>query len=231
MNRTRWDETWHRLREWTSGQAASERLAAQVLLSQGFESLDPSHPLGGPDGGKDAVCARGGKRWFMAVYFPRGKKTYAAIRRKYLDDMAASLDGRPHGIVFVTNQELTLGERQELTEAAAPLEADLYHLERITAILDSPPMAPVRKQGMDASDEAALQLGGEGGQAPGAGGGGGGAVGEGARGGDGGAGGEQVHVSIGPGGLAGLRERGFERLEIRVGKGGHPARACERLGR
>ena len=222
VNRTRWDETWHRLREWTSGQAASERLASQVLLSQGFESMDPSHPLGGPDGGKDAVCARDGKRWFMAVYFPNGKKTYAAIRKKYLDDVAAAIGGRPHGIAFVTNQELTLGERQELTEAAAPLEAELYHLERITLILDSPPMAPVRRQylGIDASDETTLQLGGVGGQAPGAGGGGGGAIGEGARGGDGGAGGEQVHVAIGPDGLAGLRRRGFERMDIRVGKGG-----------
>ena len=50
----RWDETWHRLREWTNGQGPSERLSAQLLLSQGFTDLDPSHPLGGKDGGKDA---------------------------------------------------------------------------------------------------------------------------------------------------------------------------------
>ena len=39
----RWDETWHRLLDWTSGQAPSERLSAQVLLADGFSCLDPSH--------------------------------------------------------------------------------------------------------------------------------------------------------------------------------------------
>ena len=50
----RWDETWHRLRDWTNGQGPSERLAGLVLLSERFTDLDPSHPLGGRDGGKDA---------------------------------------------------------------------------------------------------------------------------------------------------------------------------------
>jgi hypothetical protein len=30
----RWDETWHRLLEWTSGQGPAERLAAQVHLTR-----------------------------------------------------------------------------------------------------------------------------------------------------------------------------------------------------
>jgi hypothetical protein len=68
---SRWDETWHRLRDWTNGQAPSERLAAQILLSDGFVGLDPSHPLGGKDGTKDAIAHKDGKRWLMAVYFPR----------------------------------------------------------------------------------------------------------------------------------------------------------------
>lgn len=45
------DETWHRLRDWTYGSAPSERLAAQILHHEGFEAIDPSHPLGGKDGG------------------------------------------------------------------------------------------------------------------------------------------------------------------------------------
>jgi hypothetical protein len=32
----RTDETWHRLREWTNGQAPSERLASQILAHEGF---------------------------------------------------------------------------------------------------------------------------------------------------------------------------------------------------
>ena len=54
----RTDETWHRLREWTSAQPPSERLAALVLEASGYQEIDPSHPLGGPLGslsGSDAT--------------------------------------------------------------------------------------------------------------------------------------------------------------------------------
>jgi hypothetical protein len=44
---SRWDETRHRLRAWTNAQAPSERLADQLPLSEGYQALDPSHPLGG----------------------------------------------------------------------------------------------------------------------------------------------------------------------------------------
>lgn len=46
VSTSRWDETWHRLREWTDGPTRAERLAAQVLIREGFKSIDPSHPLG-----------------------------------------------------------------------------------------------------------------------------------------------------------------------------------------
>jgi hypothetical protein len=39
------------LREWKNGQAPSERLAVQILLFNGYEDVDPGHPLGGQDGG------------------------------------------------------------------------------------------------------------------------------------------------------------------------------------
>lgn len=58
----RYDETWHRLQQWTNAQAPSERLAAQILVDAGYTDIDPSHPLGGKDGGKDAICNRDGKR-------------------------------------------------------------------------------------------------------------------------------------------------------------------------
>jgi hypothetical protein len=146
MTTPRWDETWHRLREWTNGQAPSERLAAQVLLSDGFAALDPSHPLGGKDGGIDAVCTRGGKRWVMAVYFPRGQQPFAAIKKKFLSDLRGARSNRAEGFAFITNQELALARRAELVRAASPLDVELYHLERITTILDSPPLAAVREQ-------------------------------------------------------------------------------------
>jgi hypothetical protein len=145
----RWDETWHRLLEWTSGQAKAERLAAQVLdAEEEYSALDPSHPLGGRDRGKDALVLRNGVRWVMAVYFPRGKKTFGAIRTKFIADFDGVVANAAQGMAFVTNQELTLAQRQQLREAVdGPV--DLFHLERVTHILDRPSMHAVREQFLD----------------------------------------------------------------------------------
>ena len=154
MESARWDETWHRLREWTNGQAPSERLAAQILKDEGFKGLDPSHPLGGPDGGRDAICTYKEDTWVMAVYFPRGSKKISEIEAKLRDDVFAASKHNPVGIAFVTNQELTLAQRQQLREIASPCRLEVFHLERVTTILDSPQMAGVRKQflGIDSVD-------------------------------------------------------------------------------
>lgn len=142
----RWDETWHRLREWTNGQSPSERLAAQIRFDSGFENIDPSHPLGGKDGGKDAVCSKRGVPWIMAVYFPRGQKEFTEIKAKFESDLRGARKNGSERIAFVTNQELRLAEREELAVLAKNIELDLFHLERITTILDKPGMASVRQQ-------------------------------------------------------------------------------------
>jgi hypothetical protein len=145
--KVRWDETWHRLREWTSGQGPSERLAGQILLSEGYESLDPSHPLGGPDGGRDATATKDGHAWVMAAFFPLGKKKFSEIKNKFLEDLRkARKKKRGAGLAFVTNQALSNSEKNQLKQGAGRTPVELYHLERITAILDQPSMAPVRKQ-------------------------------------------------------------------------------------
>lgn len=51
-------ETWHRLLEWDKGQAVAERLAAVILLNDGFCGIDLSHPLGRRDGLKDIGTIR-----------------------------------------------------------------------------------------------------------------------------------------------------------------------------
>ena len=141
----RTDETWHRLREWTYGQAPSERLAAQVLQAEGFSGIDPSHPLGGPDEGRDGVAVRDGQRWLFAVYFPRGQHPFGEIKRKLVGDSVAVARHGAAGLVFVTNQELSLAQRRELCAAvSAPVE--LLHLERLVTILDRPGMHGVREQ-------------------------------------------------------------------------------------
>jgi hypothetical protein len=140
------DETWHRLRDWTYGSALSERLAGQVLLDQGYEDFDPIHPLGGPDGGKDALCRKHGKRWVMAVYFPRGQQGFNAIKIKFTHDLAGVGKNNVDGIVFVTNQELTDGARTMLKGLGGLSEVEIFHLERVVAVLDQPRMGAVREQ-------------------------------------------------------------------------------------
>lgn len=141
----RWDETWHRLREWTNGQGPSERLAAQILSADGFTSVDPSHPLGGRDGTKDAVVIRGDQRWVMAVYFPRGQQSLVDVKGKFIADHAGVAKNQAAGMAFVTNQELTLAQRDELKASVSGL-TEIYHLERLVALLDQPSMHPVRQQ-------------------------------------------------------------------------------------
>jgi Restriction endonuclease len=141
----RWDETWHRLREWTQGQGPSERLAQQILLSEGFTGLDPSHPLGGKDGGADAIAYRDELRWVMAVHFPRGQQTPKKIEEKLLEDFEGVAANEADALAFVTNQELRRAERKALAEAAGG-SIEFFHLERLTAILDQPKMYGVREQ-------------------------------------------------------------------------------------
>ncbi|MEV0793592.1 hypothetical protein [Kribbella sp. NPDC050459] len=158
----RWDETWHRLREWTSGQSPAERLAVQILLAEGFNEVDPSHPLGGKDGGKDAVCVRDGVHHIAGFYFPRGQQSFAHIRAKFTSDLKAARERNDaEAFVFVTNQELLLAERP-LLEAAWPDHVTLYHLERVTGILDQPALASIRAQFLNIDEEPSAS-GGDGG--------------------------------------------------------------------
>ena len=140
------DETWHRLLDWTYGQAPSERLAALILNEEGYKDIDPSHPLGGKDGGRDGECVRDGNKWTWAVHFPRGQQDLNTTKTKLRDDIEVARKHNPVGIVFVTNQELRLAERRDLRLLGGDLDIELFHLERMAAILDRPRMASIRQQ-------------------------------------------------------------------------------------
>ncbi len=111
----------------------------------------------------------------MAVYFPRGRQAFNALRSKFEDDCAGVAKNSAVGIAFVTNQEMTLAERESLRNSQGHLQVEIYHLERITVILDSPKMLSVREQFLEISPEGSnlTNFGGQGGSALGAGGGGG----------------------------------------------------------
>ena len=137
------NETWLALRDWLKDQAAAERLSGQILLFEGYQSVDPSHPLGGRDGLKDIVCKKNQKTWVAGVYFPRGQQNFSKIKTKFTEDLQGVKKNDSDGFIFLTNQELRLAERKELTESSdCPVE--IYHLERISALLNSPPLYGVR---------------------------------------------------------------------------------------
>ena len=142
-------ETWTRLLEWDQGSASAERLAAKILESEGFSSIDPSHPLGGPDGGRDIECVFNGAKWIGAVYFPRGQKNFTDIKDKLQHDIEGAQKHNPYGIIFITNQEITISERYGLKEIVPFEDFRLYHLEGIANILDTPKMYGVRLEFLD----------------------------------------------------------------------------------
>ena len=155
--RGRGDETWNRLLNWSEAQKASERLAGHVLAAEGFTSIDPSHPLGGQDGLKDIVCYKDGMRWAAACYFPNGKKPFNDIFKKFKNDSKILRAEDVEGFIFITNQYLILSQRKKLTESIKSKRAEIFHLERLTHILDRPENYGVRRKfldiGMDENEE------------------------------------------------------------------------------
>lgn len=142
-------ETMARLLDWQRGSAAAERLAGQVLRLDGFTSIDPAHPLGGPDGMKDIVCQRGESRWIAAAYFPVGQKPFSAVKRKLLKDSKGVPTNNATGIAFVSNQKLTQSNRDHLIASSPHCQVELYHLERIASALDAPAAYGVRLEFLD----------------------------------------------------------------------------------
>lgn len=147
--RTDGDETWNRLLNWTKGQKPSERLAAHILNSDGFKSIDPSHPLGGKDGLKDIVSMKDNLQWIAASYFPRGQKDFKEIKKKFTSDIKGIKKNNVSGLAFITNQELTLRERKELKDIGKPHTIEIFHLERITHILDTAKNYGIRLEFLD----------------------------------------------------------------------------------
>jgi hypothetical protein len=139
------DETQKRLLDWTYQQPPSERLAALILDDEDYKDIDPSHPLGGPDGGRDGECTRYGENGVWAVYFPRHQQTLKEIENKLKADIDAARKHNPEFLVFVTNQELRQSERSHLRSLGGDIRIDLFHLERVATVLDRPRMGAVRE--------------------------------------------------------------------------------------
>lgn len=128
------------LREWRYGSIQAERLAASVLRLEKYQNIEPQAPLGGGDGGADLLCDRGGRFWVGAVYFPPTGQDFKDVEKKFKADLDGAKKRKRHGIIFITNQRITRGERQALVELALQekQECIVYDVERVLGVLDSP---------------------------------------------------------------------------------------------
>lgn len=121
---------------WDKGQPFSERMAAKIIGIEGYQGIDPQSPMGGPDGTKDIICYKGGKKFVVGCYFPNGQKPFNDIQDKFNDDIKGVAKNNAQGFVFVTNQKITPGERITLCQGHS--DTTIYHGESVCGVLDSP---------------------------------------------------------------------------------------------
>lgn len=127
-----------RVRDWRLGQTIAERLCAGILRISGYADVDPQAPLGGPDGKKDIIARKDGRKYIGACYFPATPVTFAQIISKYKNDYKGVVANDADGFVFFVNQTLTVGERKKLLALGNSATDEIFHLERIQGELDSP---------------------------------------------------------------------------------------------
>lgn len=130
----------HKLQNWGANQTAAERLAADLLRLEGYVSVNPQCPLGGPDGLKDMVCEKNNWKYIGAAYFPSTKKNFNDIKEKFFHDLPGVDKNDADGLVFITNQYLNAGDQIKLINIAAKNghKAVVLSLEGIRNILCSP---------------------------------------------------------------------------------------------
>ena len=126
------------LRNWRNGQTQAERLCASILHVEGFTSVDPQCPLGGPDGRKDIICKKGEIKVVAASYFPPTNQDFRSVKEKFLHDYEGVGRNGANGFAFFVNQPITPTERSDLAQLADLDLLEIFHLERITSLLDSP---------------------------------------------------------------------------------------------
>ncbi len=128
-----------KLRDWRTGQVQAERLCAGVLAVEGYSQVSPQAPLGGPDGGRDIIALRGRLRCIAAVYFPTVDKAEdsSEVRAKFESDLGKAVARQAGEFVFMTNQRMSPGLRDELVKNRG-IEVAFFERERLRHVLDSP---------------------------------------------------------------------------------------------
>lgn len=131
------NNTYQFIINWDRGQAFAERMAAKIIGIEGYEEIDPQSPMGGPDGTKDILCYKDGKKFVVGCYFPNGQKGFKDIQGKFNDDLKGVTKSGAQGFIFITNQKIIPSERITLSQGLT-YEVNICHGERVCGILDSP---------------------------------------------------------------------------------------------
>jgi predicted ATP-binding protein involved in virulence len=137
------DETWHRLLNWNLGQARLERLAEELLFDQGFAKLATNNTVSESKPNGMPIFSKDSKQWLMALHFVQGEQEFSALKIKFAVELATAAKHGAAGFVFITNQELSLRQREELHKLSGTTMVELFHLERIASILDQAHMTQV----------------------------------------------------------------------------------------
>ncbi|HKR05088.1 MAG TPA: Fic family protein [Bacteroidia bacterium] len=122
---------------WDKGQPFSERMSAKIIDIEGYQEIDAQSPIGGPDGTKDILCYKEGKKYVVGCHFPNGQKDFEEVQDKFNEDIKGVAKNNAQGFLFMTNQKITPSERIKLCQGHAQ-EITIYHGERVCSILDSP---------------------------------------------------------------------------------------------
>lgn len=149
------------LLNWRKGSTYAERLMSSALAIEGYEHIDPQSPIGGPDGTKDIVCTKLGLKYIAGCYFPSSEVRFSEISSKFNSDLQGAIKNDAKGFIFFTNQKLTIAERENLVKIAKKTSiniSDIFHLERIRSILDSPKGYGLRLEYLDIAMKPEEQL-------------------------------------------------------------------------
>lgn len=131
-----------------TNQMHREQLALAILaLDKRFTEVRPRHPRGGPDGGRDIEAIfRGEQCAFGAVGFVNqaddSKEKKKTISAKFYADLESALlvTPTPTVFVFLTNINLTVGDKDELIAATRErgiIHCEIFDRERLRIALDS----------------------------------------------------------------------------------------------
>jgi hypothetical protein len=132
-----------------TNQLGREQMCLAVLAAdRRYSDVRPRHPRGGPDGARDIEALSGlQQRVFGAVGFVNQANDSEEHKRKIIakfrDDLNEALkqSTKPEVFVFLTNVNLTVGEKDELIAEAKKrglAVGEIFDRERIRIILDSP---------------------------------------------------------------------------------------------